>query len=117
MATADLETLVDANSPTCCCWMAAKARRAPSWKSSQRGVAVTAVIDDGHDRRLAGDFAYYPPVPRRAGAGLDRRRARVPRIGWEWALLGLNPNAARHARAARRAPPCWWRWAAAIRMA
>ena len=43
--------------------MAAKAHRAPSWKNSRRDVAVIAVIDDGSERRLAADFAYYPPVP------------------------------------------------------
>ena len=29
----------------------------------KRHVGVTAVIDDGHERRLACDYAYYPPVP------------------------------------------------------
>ena len=49
------------------------------------------------------DYAYYPPVPRRAGAGLGRRRDTVPRIGWEWSLLGLNPTSARrHAAPASR---------------
>jgi spore coat polysaccharide biosynthesis protein SpsF len=57
----------------------------------KRGVAVTAVIDDSHERRLAADYAYYPPV---AGAkALDWRDSNtLPRIGWEWSLLGLNPN-------------------------
>ena len=48
-------------------------------------------IDDGSERRLASDFAYYPPVPQ--ARALDWTGARtVPRIGWEWALLGLNPH-------------------------
>ncbi|HSM96595.1 MAG TPA: NTP transferase domain-containing protein, partial [Rhizomicrobium sp.] len=53
-----------------------------------RDVAITAVIDDGSERRLAADVAYYPPVPQAAvldWTGSDC----VARIGWEWALLGL----------------------------
>jgi len=54
-------------------------------------IPVTAVIDDGSDRRLAADFAYYPPVPQ--VKALDWTGARtVPRIGWEWSLTGLNPH-------------------------
>jgi spore coat polysaccharide biosynthesis protein SpsF len=56
-----------------------------------RDIPVTAVIDDGSERRLAADFAYYPPVPQ--VAALDWTGARtVPRIGWEWSLTGLNPH-------------------------
>jgi spore coat polysaccharide biosynthesis protein SpsF len=56
-----------------------------------RSVMVTAVIDDGSERRLAADFAYYPPVPQ--VMALDWTGARtVPRIGWEWCLTGLNPH-------------------------
>lgn len=51
-------------------------------------VAITAVIDDGSERRLAADLAYYPPVPQAealdwTGSGCERR------IGWEWSILGL----------------------------
>jgi spore coat polysaccharide biosynthesis protein SpsF len=54
-------------------------------------IPVTAVIDDGSERRLAADFAYYPPVPQ--VKTLDWTAARtVPRIGWEWSLTGLNPH-------------------------
>lgn len=60
----------------------------------KQAVAVTAVIDDGHERRLASDFAYYPPVPSARSLDWTGSRA-VPRIGWEWSLLGLNPNAMR----------------------
>ena len=75
-----------------------------------------AAIDDGSDRRLACDFAYYPPVPQ--ALALDWTGARtVPRIGWEWSLLGLNPHLTPGAGAWPRGPPCWWRWAAAIRLA
>jgi spore coat polysaccharide biosynthesis protein SpsF len=52
------------------------------------GIAITAVIDDGSDRRLAADVAYYPPVPQAFvldWTGSDC----VARIGWEWALLGI----------------------------
>jgi spore coat polysaccharide biosynthesis protein SpsF len=52
-------------------------------------VASVVVIDDGDERRLAADRAYYPPVPQAhalnwAGSSCE------PRIGWEWALLGLS---------------------------
>jgi spore coat polysaccharide biosynthesis protein SpsF len=55
---------------------------------------VTAVIDDGSERRLAADLAYYPPVPQ-----VDRLdwsgASTLVRIGWEWSLLGLSPAAER----------------------
>jgi spore coat polysaccharide biosynthesis protein SpsF len=54
-------------------------------------IPVTAVIDDGSERRLAADFAYYPPLPQ--VETLDWTGARtVPRIGWEFSLTGLNPH-------------------------
>ena len=57
----------------------------------KRQVAVTAVIDDGHERRLAADFAYYPAVP--GAKTLDWSGSNcITRIGWEWSLLGLNPH-------------------------
>ena len=57
-----------------------------------RSVPITAVIDDGSERRLAADLAYYPPVPQ--AAQLDWQDSNcVPRIGWEWSLLGLSPLA------------------------
>jgi spore coat polysaccharide biosynthesis protein SpsF len=56
---------------------------------------VTAVIDDAHERRLACDYAYYPPVP--GALTLDWSMSRtLPRIGWEWSILGLNPATARN---------------------
>jgi spore coat polysaccharide biosynthesis protein SpsF len=60
-------------------------------ESLSRNVAVTAVIDDGSDRRLAADFAYYPPVPQARALDWTTTRT-VARVGWEWALLGLNPH-------------------------
>jgi spore coat polysaccharide biosynthesis protein SpsF len=89
----DLETLVDANSPDI---LLLDGREGPTrleLEKLKRGVAVTAVIDDGSERRLAADYAYYPPVP--GAHTLDWTGSHtLPRIGWEWALLGLNPNAA-----------------------
>lgn len=84
----DLETLIDANSPDL---LLLDGREGPSraeLEKLKRGVAVTAVIDDGHERRLAADYAYYPPV---AGAqALDWTGSHtLPRIGWDYALLGL----------------------------
>ncbi|MFO1246907.1 MAG: NTP transferase domain-containing protein [Alphaproteobacteria bacterium] len=87
----DLETLIDANTPDI---LLLDGREGPSraeLERLKRGVAVTAVIDDGHDRRRAADYAYYPPVP--AAKALDWSGSNtLPRLGWEWALLGLNPN-------------------------
>ncbi len=54
-----------------------------------KSVELTAVIDDASLRRLAADLAYYPPLPQ--VARLDWwDSACVPRVGWEWALLGLS---------------------------
>jgi spore coat polysaccharide biosynthesis protein SpsF len=54
-----------------------------------RNATVAAVIDDGSERRLAADFAYYPPVPQ--AAALDWKGSQcTARIGWEWSLLGLR---------------------------
>jgi spore coat polysaccharide biosynthesis protein SpsF len=66
-----------------------------------RDVAITAVIDDGSDRRLAADVAYFPPVPQ--AFQLDWTGSDcVARIGWEWALLGLTKAKLKeHGRAAR----------------
>jgi spore coat polysaccharide biosynthesis protein SpsF len=61
-----------------------------------RDVPLTAVIDDGSERRLAADFAYYPPVPQAEGLDWQGSGCTV-RIGWEWALLGL-PQAATRSR-------------------
>jgi len=87
----DLETLIDANNPDL---FLLDGREGPSraeLEKLKRGIDVTAVIDDGHDRRLAADYAYYPPVP--GAKALDWRDSNtLPRLGWEWSLLGLNPN-------------------------
>ena len=84
----DLETLIDANNPDL---LLLDGREGPSraeLEKLKRGVAVTAVIDDGHERRLAADYAYYPPVP--GARALDWTGSHtLPRIGWDYALLGL----------------------------
>jgi len=51
--------------------------------------ALTAVIDDASERRLAADLAYYPPVPQAFALSWSGSRCEA-RIGWEWALLGLS---------------------------
>ena len=57
----------------------------------KRHAGVTVVIDDGHERRLASDYAYYPPVP--GALALDWSGAKTQvRTGWEWSVLGLNPS-------------------------
>ena len=89
----DLETLVDANAPD---FLLLHGREGPSRLELEKlkcGVAVTAVIDDGSDRRLAADYAYYPPVPQAHALDWTGTNT-LPRIGWQWTLTGLNPNAA-----------------------
>jgi len=55
---------------------------------------LKAVIDDASERRLAADLAYYPPVPQ--ADGLDWAGSHcVPRIGWQWAVLGQAPGQSR----------------------
>jgi spore coat polysaccharide biosynthesis protein SpsF len=56
-------------------------------------IPLIAVEDDASDRRLAADVAYYPEVPQ--ARELDwAGSACVPRIGWEWSLLGLSRTSA-----------------------
>jgi spore coat polysaccharide biosynthesis protein SpsF len=57
----------------------------------RKSVGTIALVDDGSDARLACDFAYYPPVPQACALDWTGARTHV-RIGWEWALLGLNPH-------------------------
>ncbi|HXB52336.1 MAG TPA: NTP transferase domain-containing protein [Rhizomicrobium sp.] len=100
---ADLAKLVEAHKPD---MLLLDGREGPSraeLEKLKRGVAVTAVIDDGHERRLAADHAYYPPVP--GAVALDWTGSHtLPRLGWEWAILGLNPGATVKARDASRSP-------------
>ncbi len=57
-------------------------------------IPVTAVVDDASERRLAADYAYYPPVPQAETLSWQGSDC-TTRIGWEWALLGLPQIAAR----------------------
>jgi spore coat polysaccharide biosynthesis protein SpsF len=98
---ANLESLIEAKKPNI---LLLDGREGPSrmeLEKLKRGIAVTAVIDDGHERRLACDYAYYPPVP--GALALDWTGSRtLPRVGWEWAVLGLNANIVRkHVPASR----------------
>jgi spore coat polysaccharide biosynthesis protein SpsF len=97
----NLQSLIDAKKPNI---LLLDGREGPSRAELEKlkhGIAVTAVIDDGHERRLACDYAYYPPVP--GALALDWTGSRtLPRMGWEWAVLGLNPNIVRkHVPASR----------------
>ncbi len=100
---ADLARLVETHKPD---MLLLDGREGPSraeLEKLKRGVAVTAVIDDGHERRLTADYAYYPPVP--GAVALDWTGSHtLPRLGWEWAILGLNPGATVKARDASRSP-------------
>jgi spore coat polysaccharide biosynthesis protein SpsF len=53
-------------------------------------IPVLAVIDDISDRRLAASHAYYPPVPQAASLSWAGSQC-LPRIGWEWCVLGFDP--------------------------
>ena len=69
-------------------------REGPSRQEAEalrRDVTLMAMVDDCSDLRLACDFAYYSPVPQALALNWAGART-VPRIGWEWALLGLNPH-------------------------
>lgn len=84
----DLETLIDANNPDLLLLDGREGPTRAELEKLKRGVAVTGVIDDGHERRLAADYAYYPPVP--GARALDWAGSHtLPRIGWDYALLGL----------------------------
>jgi spore coat polysaccharide biosynthesis protein SpsF len=96
--TSDLETLADTSSPDLLLLDGREGPNRAGLEKLKRGIAVTAVIDDGSERRLAADYAYYPPVPQ--AFALDWNGANtLPRIGWEWALTGLNPNAGQRMQA------------------
>jgi len=100
-ADSSLERLIGAKRPDI---LLLDGREGPSrteLERLKRDIAVTAAIDDGHERRLACDYAYYPPVPSALALDWTGSRA-LPRLGWEWAVLGLNPNIVRkHVPASR----------------
>ena len=87
----DLATLICKQSPDL---LLLDGREGPSrseLEQLRRDIPIVAMIDDGSDARLAADFAYYPPVPQTKTRDWTGART-VPRIGWEWSLLGLNPH-------------------------
>jgi spore coat polysaccharide biosynthesis protein SpsF len=89
----DLETLIDANAPDLLLLDGREGPGRAQLEKLKRAARITAVIDDAHERRLAADYAYYPPVP--GALALDwTGAATTVRIGWDYALLGLNPSAA-----------------------
>ena len=91
---ASLESLIEAKKPNILLLDGREGPARAELEKLKRGIAVTAAIDDGHERRLACDYAYYPPVP--GALALDWTGSRtLPRVGWEWAVLGLNPNIVR----------------------
>jgi spore coat polysaccharide biosynthesis protein SpsF len=70
-------------------------REGPSRESvAALPVPLKATVDDGSERRLACDLAYYPPLPQVARLSWSGSSCR-PRIGWEWALLGQTTPAER----------------------
>ena len=54
-------------------------------------IPIVAVIDDIGERRLAASHAYYPPVPDALELSWADSTC-VPRIGWEWCVLGFDPS-------------------------
>jgi spore coat polysaccharide biosynthesis protein SpsF len=56
-------------------------------------VSLIAVEDDSSERRLAADVAYYPEVPQARELDWSGSDC-MPRIGWEWSLLGLSRTSA-----------------------
>ncbi len=50
-------------------------------------IELIAVVDDGSERRLAANVAYYPPVPQAEFLDWSGSLC-APRIGWEWSLTG-----------------------------
>lgn len=58
-------------------------------------------VDDGSERRLGCDVAYYPPLPQVAKMEWTGT-ACAPRVGWQWALLGPQQACERP----RKQSPC-----------
>ncbi len=95
-----LDSLIETHAPDL---LLLDCREGPSREELSRlaaRVRLTAVVDDASERRLAADFAYYPPVPQ--AETLDWSGSHCePRIGWEWSLLGANQTAAARPQAGR----------------
>ncbi len=91
---AALQTLIEARQPDL---FLLDCREGPSraeLSQLSKTIAVTAVIDDASERRLAADLAFYPPVQQAEALDWHGSRCTV-RVGWEWTLLGLAPGAVR----------------------
>ena len=96
-----LEPLIDTHAPDL---LLLDCREGPGREAIARlapRVKATATIDDGSDRRLSCDFAYYPPVPQARALDWSGSPCHA-RIGWEWCLLGSAPSAARPRKASGR---------------
>ncbi len=89
MGAAPLKALVEARNPDI---LLLDCRDGPSRDEvAELRAGVVAVIDDGSQRRLAADLAYYPPVPQVDDLDWTGSHC-IARIGWEWSLLGsLQP--------------------------
>jgi spore coat polysaccharide biosynthesis protein SpsF len=87
----DFATLVKAQKPELVILDGREGPDRAQAEALRRDCMLMAAIDDGTDLRLACDFAYYPPVPQALALGWTGART-VARVGWEWALLGLNPH-------------------------
>lgn len=55
-------------------------------RALRRHGAVIVVLDDGHERRLAADLVFYPPVPQLAALDWQGFSGTV-HVGWEWVIL------------------------------
>jgi spore coat polysaccharide biosynthesis protein SpsF len=95
-----LETVIESHAPD---MLLLDGREGPSraeLAEISRSVGLTAVIDDGSERRLAADLAYYPPVPQAEALDWSGSHC-VPRIGWQWALLGAQRSVVQRPRSGR----------------
>jgi len=70
------------------------------WKAASGAIVV--VLDDPSDRRLAADFAFYPPVPQVWEHSWEQASTQVY-SGWQWIVLG-NGRARASASAETRRP-------------
>ena len=94
LGTETLESLIQRHAPDLLLLDCREGPDRAGLSNLSRQVTLTALVDDGSERRLACDRAYYPPVPR--ALALDWTDSScVPRIGWEWSLLGTAQAAPR----------------------
>lgn len=87
----DLRAIVETHAPDILICDMREGMNERQLRSLKKKVPLLAIVDDGSDRRLAADVAYYPPVPQ--AFRLDWTDSRcAPRVGWEWTLLGTQNN-------------------------